>query len=302
MYIINHGGYDGSMTNLPSSTVYGVIFLFKWLSSATQGRGDAPQDGTYDPEAIESGLFFAAQTIQNACGTQAILSVIMNQDSRCTEDRGHGGIDIGSDLREFKDFTTGFPADIRGEALSNSDKIRSTHNTFARASPFVDETDRGPVSEEDSETYHFIAYTPFNGKLYELDGLQPYPISHGECAAETFPEKVMDVLQRRIGRYPDGEIRFNLMAVCRDLRLTAQEVGDVDQLQAQQVKRQNWEWENTLRRHNFVGFISEMLKGVTRQKCQQGEDAYRDWIESAKQETQRRIGVRRSLKAARQTK
>jgi len=273
------------------SPVYGVIFLFKWVSGQSRDSS-SPQDGTFDPDATENGLFFAAQTIQNACGTQAVLSVILNQDVASPDS---SSIDIGPELRDFKDFTAGFPPDLRGEALSNSAQIRNSHNAFARASPFVDETSRPPVAEEDAELYHFIAYTPVNGVLYELDGLQPFPISHGVCDASSFPEKVIEVLQRRIARYPEGEIRFNLMAVVRDLRVRAQEFGDTELLERERKKRRAWAWENALRRCNFVGFIGEVIKGVVemKMKTNEGPEEYEKWVEEAKKETQRRIEMRR---------
>ncbi|EGD91861.1 hypothetical protein H112_00463 [Trichophyton rubrum D6] len=272
------------------SPVYGVIFLFKWVSGQSRNTSN-PQDGKYDPGAVEDGLFFAAQTIQNACGTQAVLSVILNQDSLSTSIRG---IDIGSELRSFKEFTTGFPPDLRGETLSNSARIRSAHNLFARSSPFVDETSRPPPSEEDAELYHFIAYLPFGGKLYELDGLQPHPITHGPCTSDEFPEKVIDVLQRRIGRYPEGEIRFNLMAVVRDLRIRAKEIGDEEMLDREKRKRENWAWENSLRKCNFIDFTGQLLKGVVDMKLKQGTEEYDKWIEDAKKATSQRTETKRS--------
>ena len=90
------------------------------------------------------------------------------------------------------------------------------HNSFARASPFVDESAR--QATDDDDVYHFIAYTPVRGVLYELDGLQPHPISHGACESAQFAEKVVPVLQRRVQRYSAGEIRFNLLAMVRDRR------------------------------------------------------------------------------------
>ena len=87
-------------TEIPHSPVYGVIFLFKYPTG--QKPSDVPQDGSFDFEAAEN-LFFAAQTIQNACGTQAILSVLLNKQ---------GQIDIGSKLQEFKDFTSAFPSEV----------------------------------------------------------------------------------------------------------------------------------------------------------------------------------------------
>ncbi|KAL1978251.1 hypothetical protein VTN31DRAFT_1110 [Thermomyces dupontii] len=272
------------------SPVYGVIFLFKWLSGQSRDSS-SPADGTYDRSATENGLFFAAQTIQNACGTQAVLSVILNHD-QTSGSSTLAPINIGPELTSFKEFTAGFPPDLRGEALSNSEVIRTAHNAFARASPFVDETQRPAPADEDADLYHFIAYTPVNGTLYELDGLQPFPISHGPCDAENFPEKVIEVLQRRIARYPAGEIRFNLMAVVRDLRIRAQEFGDMELLERENQKRRAWAWENSLRRSNFVGFIGEVLKGVVRQKVKDGK--YEEWVEAAKKETHRRAEMRRN--------
>ena len=182
---------------------------------------------------------------------------------------------------------------MRGEALSNSELIRHVHNSFARSSPFVDEAQRSASEEDDA--YHFIAYTPINGVLYELDGLQPAPISHGSCSFEEFPDKVIPVLQRRIERYPSNEIRFNLLAMVRDLRIRAQEIGDQDMLYQEVQKRNAWQWENALRRHNFIGFIGEVLKTVTASKLRQGDGIYDQWIEEAKIKTKARIEEKRQV-------
>lgn len=81
------------------SPVYGVIFLFKY--PVGQKSTDEAVDGQYDFEASEN-LFFANQTIQNACATQAILSVLLNR----------GDLEIGGPLTEFREFTQAFPAEV----------------------------------------------------------------------------------------------------------------------------------------------------------------------------------------------
>jgi ubiquitin carboxyl-terminal hydrolase L5 len=82
-------------------TVYGVIFLFKYPTGET--KTEQAKDGKYDEEAAQN-LFFAAQTIQNACGTQAIVSLLLNREK---------DVDIGKELREFKDFAGEFPPEVR---------------------------------------------------------------------------------------------------------------------------------------------------------------------------------------------
>ncbi|KAI0964988.1 ubiquitin carboxyl-terminal hydrolase [Xylaria arbuscula] len=271
--------------------VHGVIFLFKYPTDRPYAATDKPLDGTFDHDAAER-IFFAAQTIQNACGTQALLSVLLNKDNK-ESDSSDSGVDIGTPLREFRDFTMVLPPEFRGEALSNSELIRDVHNSFAKSSPFVDETQRASGGESE-DAFHFVAYTPIDGTLYELDGLQPAPISHGSCTTGEFPAKVIGVLQRRIARYDLAEIRFNLMAMVRDLRVRAREIGDAEALEREEAKRRDWQFENALRRHNFVGFAAAVLKGVVADKLAEGGDAaYTKWIDDAKAKTRQRLESKR---------
>lgn len=273
--------------------VYGVIFLFKYPTDTPYTATDKPLDGAFDRDAAER-MFFAAQTIQNACGTQALLSVLLNK----TDDGdGEEKIEIGQGLQDFRDFTMVLPPEFRGEALSNSELIRDVHNSFARSSPFVDETAR-TGNEETEDAFHFVAYTRVGGTLYELDGLQPAPISHGPCDANgsgssnDFNHKVIEVLQRRVARYDLAEIRFNLLAMIGDPRPRAREIGDQDTLARENRKRRDWQFENALRRHNFVGFAGAVLKNVVGAKLQE-DGAYEKWVEEATAKTRQRIEQKR---------
>lgn len=280
-----------------------MIFLFKFPNN-TPYRGETPIDGSYDALASENpSLFFAHQSIQNACGTQAILSILINKDTptpninnkpTSVADPADPRLDIGPTLRSFKDFTLAFSPSLRGDSLSNSSPIRAAHNAFARSNPFVSETPQDSATDA-GDVFHFIAYTPVYGTLYELDGLQPHPISHGACEASSrsFAEKVVPVLRRRVERYPMGEIRFNLLAVTRDRRGMCRELGDWEGLAREEEKRRGWEWENCLRRANLVGFAGEVLTRVVREKLEEGEGAYEGWVEEARGRTRKKVEERR---------
>ena len=67
----------------------------------------------------------------------------------------------------------------------------------------------------------------------------------------------------------------------------------MEALEEEEEKRTGWLWENALRRHNFVGFVGELLKGVVKDKLGKGEGEYDKWIEDAKKKTQRRAEERR---------
>jgi ubiquitin carboxyl-terminal hydrolase L5 len=95
-------------------------------------------------------------------------------------------------------------------------------------------------------------------------------------------------------RYPQSEIKFNLLAMIKDPRIQAKEIGDYEKLEIEKQRRTEWMWENALRRHNFVGFIGELTKGVVRCKLKEGDAAYDAWVEAAKAKTKSRIEERRS--------
>ncbi|XP_013930372.1 PREDICTED: ubiquitin carboxyl-terminal hydrolase isozyme L5-like [Thamnophis sirtalis] len=141
--------------------VHGLIFLFKW-QPGEEPAGSVVQDSRLDT------LFFAKQVINNACATQAIVSVLLN----CT----HQDIHLGETLSEFKEFSQSFDAAMKGLALSNSEVIRQVHNSFARQQMFEFDA-KSTAKEEDA--FHFVSYVPVNGRLYELDGLREGPIDLG---------------------------------------------------------------------------------------------------------------------------
>lgn len=104
---------------------------------------------------------------------------------------------------------------MKGLAISNSDLIRSVHNSFARSDPFVNEM-IDPNSGKDQDVFHFIAYTPIHGALYELDGLSEGPINLGPCGDNDWVEKANEAIKGRMNNYGASELHFSLMALIKD--------------------------------------------------------------------------------------
>ena len=57
------------------------------------------------------------------------------------------------------------------------------------------------LAKKDDDVFHFVAYLPINGRLYELDGLQEGPLDHGKCDINDWVKSVRPVLQKRMNRY-----------------------------------------------------------------------------------------------------
>lgn len=277
------------------------MFLFKYRKSEfEQLRRDAasgtvkPADGEYDTNYSLGGqgsvtnnvtpVFFARQMIQDACASQAVLSLLLNlqpSDSEaCTYTNNAKTtpipISIGSALTQFHDFVSSFDAELIGESISNSAEIREAHNSFSRPSLFFDDENEKKnnqnTDEEHDGLYHFVAYKAINGKLYELDGLHPYPIVHlfdepctvaGDSTSNTtFPKQLAHVLASRIARAPAGDVRFNLLGLTCDKLLSLQASHDAEGLLRRQERRAQWHRENVARRADYTQLITELIKGI----------------------------------------
>lgn len=202
-----------AFAGLESDKIFGLVFLFKWKKEA---------DERPTVQAADSGIFFAKQVIHNACATQAILNVLLNQDS--------GKLELGKCLSEMKGFAAQLDSEMKGLAVSNSEIIRTAHNSFRHQSSFeiVKEDD-----EKGGDAFHFVGYICHEGKVYELDGLKPGPILVGDIPANgPWFETARVEIQRRIETYTQKaaaaggedavELRFNLMAI------TASKLADAE--------------------------------------------------------------------------
>ncbi|KAM4022618.1 ubiquitin carboxyl-terminal hydrolase isozyme L5 isoform 4-T4 [Anomaloglossus baeobatrachus] len=193
----------------------------------------------------------------------------------------------GSLVQDSRLDTIFFAKQMKGLALSNSEVIRQVHNSFARQQMFEFDAQS---SLRDDDAFHFVSYVPVNGRLYELDGLRDGPIDHGPCSDEEWIAAVKPVIEIRMQKYCEGEIRFNLMAIVSDrkkiyeqkiseLRKQLLEVepmetdhnGLLNSVQSEIAKNQvlveeeiqkakRYKIENIRRKHNYLPFIMELLK------------------------------------------
>jgi ubiquitin carboxyl-terminal hydrolase L5 len=93
--------------------IYGVIFLFQYQAT-DEGTQNAP---------CPSNIWFANQLKgTNACGTIALLNIVNNV----------ADVDLGVELRHFKQETTLLTPKQRGERIDGYTHVKVIHNSFAR--------------------------------------------------------------------------------------------------------------------------------------------------------------------------
>jgi len=246
--------------------IFGLIFLFQWQQKETGGYGTVKKSCLAEDQVPE-GLFFAHQVTTNACATQAILSIMLNQD-----------LELGPILNEFKEFTASFPPSLKGVAISSSESIRKAHNSFGRQDAFLNDGKFVSPLRQSDDVFHFVAYVPKGNTVYELDGLQEGPIVVGEIDETNSGDGKaqhpwLAVARKAIQERMTGDaIKFNLMAVVKDKRVALESQLKANpsneaamlQLQMEEQKRAHWKLENQRRRHNYVPLCVSMLKELAR--------------------------------------
>lgn len=273
---------DDDYSSWNTSAVYGLIFLFQWKREAQQQH--ASDASPLRDESIPPGLFFANQVTTNACATQALLSVVMNAEK----------LELGKVLQDFKEFTAELPPQLKGVSIAGSEDLRKAHNSFARPDILLqDDADTTP--KEKGEAFHFVAYVPYQGMVYELDGLLPGPIAVGEIPKTTTGDEGnntdaspindgfawlpvgISAIRERMAKI--GEVKFNLMAVVRDKR----EGVDAATKEHEAAKREQWKLENQRRRHNYMPLIVQLLKEFA------AKDMLEGMMEAAKEKRRQKM-------------
>ncbi|KAL0124492.1 hypothetical protein PUN28_006380 [Cardiocondyla obscurior] len=196
--------------------VYGFIFLFRWIEERRSRRKVVEQDESFvKDEEIVNNIFFAQQVVPNSCATHALLSVLLNCPS----------IHLGTTLSRLKMHTSGMCPENKGWAIGNTPELACAHNSHAmpQAKRRQDKNTGVSTGRFTGEAFHFVSYVPINGRLFELDGLKPYPMDHGPWKEhEEWTEQFRRVITDRLGMATGEQlqdIRFNLMAVVPDRRL-----------------------------------------------------------------------------------
>ncbi|XP_037091418.1 ubiquitin carboxyl-terminal hydrolase calypso-like [Pollicipes pollicipes] len=197
---------------------FGYILLFRWMEERRARRQTCDKDSFLMDEEEVNSIFFAQQVVPNSCATHALVSILLN----CCD------VDLGPTLTNFKHHVEGMNPENKGLAIGNTAELAWAHNSHAaqQAHRVQERPAVGlPVGRSAAETFHYVSYVPINGRLFELDGLKPGPIDHGPWAAgEEWTDKFRRVISDRLGIATSGQpyhdIRFNLMSVVSDRRIT----------------------------------------------------------------------------------
>ena len=160
------------------------------------------------PQTTAGGAypFFMKQFVENACGTIAVLHVMLNLHVQ-----GKLSIADSSYVRRMLDSTSMLSPDERGNWLEADPEIEKMHT-------FFEGEGQSTVTTGDVDT-HFIAFVPSvdNSRVIELDGRKSGPIDRGPVDAshpiDPFGVAVLNVIKSQFMERNPEDIRFSILAL-----------------------------------------------------------------------------------------
>lgn len=197
---------------------------------------------------------------------------------------------MGPFLTEFKALCAEgkFDSVQMGYAIAHHPELKRIHNSFARNPdlPYLvypnipiempeeeeDEVKRTPKKQkkmptfEEEVPFHFVAYVPVNGTIYEMDGQRLQPKVVGEYSdREQWWKDLFPLLQERMMAYGENEVNFSLLACMLDpLRVEAVHAKSNEAKEAvaekQAAQEQQLQDINTRRTHNYAPFFKEFIR------------------------------------------
>ncbi|KAG2227055.1 hypothetical protein INT45_006462 [Circinella minor] len=211
-----------------------------------------------------NNVYFANQVVHDAYAMYAILSILLNREET---------IDIGSELLNFKEFTSDFPPMLKGLSVTNSKILKDAHNGVARRS--------ARQSAHGDNTYHYISYLPIGGHLWELDGFKRGPLRLGKsgelkkkslpCTENSWLDAARAELQRKLDIYQRQQIPFSVWSIIEDRRHVYQRRLVKKAYLKSAIERQldycDPNWRLTFRAHQWE---DEYKHALETERCKRG--------------------------------
>lgn len=160
-------------------------------------------------------LFFVQQCngIGNACGTIACMHAVANASIA-----GQFALAESGALKAFVEGADALGPKERGDQLLQAKGLQELSDATAASG----ETEG--AGTDDAQGQHFIAFVPFDGMLFELDGRNfdhssdtavASPVCHGATSPETFLSDAAKIIREDFMARDPESINFNITALCK---------------------------------------------------------------------------------------
>jgi len=158
---------------------------------------------TASGDGIEASgdIILIEQTIENACGTVAILHALMNNYKALDLDKSEYLKGLHAKLKSLS-------PEERAKVVEGEGELSCAHEETALQGQTA-----APDANENTEL-HFVTFVHNNGRLYELDGRKKAPTNHGTTSDSALLKDTALVIKKVMERDPEAH-QFSVIALCK---------------------------------------------------------------------------------------
>ncbi|XP_006652603.1 ubiquitin carboxyl-terminal hydrolase 3-like [Oryza brachyantha] len=188
-------GLDDEMLAIVPQPVLAVILLYP---QDRKKESVASTSSTVESKKFNNNVYFTKQTIGNACGTVGIIHAIGNVVSRIK-------LAEGSYFDRFYKQTADMDPSQRAAFLEEDEEMEKAHSVAVTA---------GDTEAKDGVIEHYVCFSCVDDEIFELDGGNSQPISHGPSSPDSLLQDAAKIIKARIAAYPES-LNFNVMALSK---------------------------------------------------------------------------------------
>lgn len=201
--------WSADLLDLVPAPRHAVLLLFP-LTPALRAPGAF---GGASPSKIAAGNtspgsqpLFIRQTIQNACGTVALLHGLLQTETTAKFPAREGSAlaRLATSMQAART-----PA-ARAELLEKSAELDTVQKEFALRGQTA------PPAPGENIDLHFLCFVEKGGALYQLDGRTDAPIHHGETTKENLLQDACKVVKEQFMARDPNELRFTIIALAEN--------------------------------------------------------------------------------------
>ncbi|KAM0788648.1 hypothetical protein ACM66B_002750 [Microbotryomycetes sp. NB124-2] len=189
-------GLDDELLSWVKQPVKSVLLLFPITKAYEQYRKAQDEDIAKNGVQDVQDVIYFKQTIQNACGTMALLHALANS-----------GVELqdGPLKTLFRNAQDKDPYE-RAAMLVEDDGVASEVSRVHEdtASTGVTAT---PALSDDTDL-HFLSFVEHKGNLIELDGRRESPVNHGKIQRGLLEDSVQVI--KHVIELSEGNVNFNV--------------------------------------------------------------------------------------------
>ena len=185
-------GFDDELLDFIPQPCVAVLMLFPITDATGRVTGTAPPSGS----SVDD-VWFARQTVSNACGTMGVIHAALN---------GAGATTPESYFEDLRARCAGMDANARARVIEEDDALEAAH-----VGASVEGQSEVPRDDEPVDL-HFVALVESNGGVWELDGRKEAPVYHGATTGKGLLRDSVPVI-RKYMEAAEGSIHFNAIAL-----------------------------------------------------------------------------------------